>query len=119
MEDQMHARFLSANEELRDFLRRVEHLTNGTGAVSEDDLQNTAQRPLNIAPEIGDASRSETLNAGLQLEIAEHVKNLRALQGALERVGSLMRARRAQLESAKGHKNGLQSWVNACHETTH
>jgi chromosome segregation ATPase len=115
----MHARFLSANEELRDFLRRVEHLTNGNGTVSEDDLQQISQRLLNLAPEIGDASRSETLDTGLELEIAEYVKNLRALQGALERVRSLMRARRAQLESAKGHKNGLQSWVNAYHETTH
>lgn len=119
MENQMHARFLSANQELRDFLRRVEHLANGAGTVNEDDLQKIAQRLLNLAPEIGDASRSETLNAGLQLEIAEYVKNLQALQGALERVRFVMRARRAQLESAKRHKDGLHTWVNAYHETTH
>jgi uncharacterized protein YigA (DUF484 family) len=119
MENQMHARFLSANHELRDFLRRVEHPANETGTVNEGDLEKIAQRLSNLAPEIGDASRSETLNARLQLEIAEYVKNLRALQDALERVRSFMRARREQLESAKRDKDGLQIWVNAYHETTH
>ena len=119
MENQMHARFLSANQELRDFLRRVERLENGTGTVSENDLQQIARRLLNLGPEIGDASRSETLNAGLQVEIGEYVKNHRALQGALERARSVMRARRAHLEPAKRHKDGLQSWANAYHETTH
>jgi hypothetical protein len=119
MENQMHARFLSANQELRDFLRHVERLANGTRTVSEDDLQETSERLLNLAPEIGDASRGETLSAGLQLEIAEYVKNLRALQDALERVRSLMCARRAQLESAKHNMDGPQSWVNAYRETTH
>jgi hypothetical protein len=119
MEHQMHVRILSANEELRDFLWRVERLSNGTGTVSEDDLQQITQRLLNLTPEIGDASRSETLNAGLQMEIAEYVKNLRALQGALERVRSVTRARRAQLESAKRHKDNPQSWINAYYEITH
>jgi hypothetical protein len=119
MENQTHPRFLSANQELRDFLRRVEHQANGTGTASEDDLQKIAQRLLNLAPEIGDASRSETLNASLQLEIAEYVKNLRALQGALGRVRPVLRTRGAQSESAKRYMDGLQTWVNAYHETTH
>lgn len=118
MEDQTHARFLSANQELRDFLRRVERLASGTRTVSEDDLRQVTQRLLNLAPEIGDASRGETLDAGLQLEIAEYVKNLRALQDAIEKIRCVMLSRRTQFETAKHRIDGPQSLVNAYHETT-
>jgi hypothetical protein len=119
MENQTQDRTRSANQELRNFLRRVECLANGTGTMSEDDLQKVSQRLLNLAPEIGDASRSETLNAGLQSEIAEYVRNLKALQEVLEKVRCVMLARRALLETAKRHIDSLQSWVNAFGQTTY
>jgi len=61
MEHQTHARFFSANQELRDFLRRAECLAHGIGTVTEEDLKTISLRLLNLAPEVGDASRSETL----------------------------------------------------------
>jgi hypothetical protein len=118
MEDETHARFLWANQELRAFLRRVERLANGTGTANENDLQKAAQHLLNLAPEIGDAARGETLDAGLQLEIAEYVTNMRALQDALEKVRCVMLARRTQFETTKHRVDCPQSWVNAYHETT-
>jgi len=108
-----HELFLSANQELRDFLRRVENLANGNGTITEGDLKTLSQRLSNLAPEIGDASHSETLDAGLRIEVAEYVKNLRALQIALEKVRCIMLARKLLLESAKRHLVGLQGWVNA------
>jgi len=68
-------------------------------------------RLLTLAPEIGDASRSATLDTSLQQEIAEYVKNLRALQGALEKVRCVMLARQVQLGAAKGRMDRLQGWV--------
>ncbi len=118
MDNPVHARFLSANQELREFLRRAEGLANGTATVTEDDLARVSLRLANLAPEIGDASRSETLNADLQDEIGEYVKNLRSLQGALEKIRCVMLARRVQLEAAKRHIDGLQSWVSAYQQTT-
>lgn len=119
MENQTQVHFRSANQVLRDFLRRVECLANGTITMSEDDLQKGAERLFNLAPEIGDASRSETLNAALQGEIKEYVRNFRALQGALEKVRCIMLARRALFEPAKRHIDGLQSWVDAHDQTTY
>lgn len=113
MENQTHESFLSANQMLRDFLRRVECLANGTGTVTENDLQKVWHRLLNLAPEIGDASRGKTLDAGLQDEIAEYAKNLRALQGALEKLRCVMLARRTQWDAAKHHIDGLRNLVNA------
>jgi hypothetical protein len=118
MDRHKHERFLSANQELRDFLGRVEHLVKGTGTVTDGDLKSLSQRLSNLAPEIGDASRSETLDADLRMEVAEYVKNLRALQTALEKVRCIMLSRKFQLESAKRHLHGLQGWVNAYSQTT-
>src|SRR5882724_7469062 len=103
MERHKHERFLSANQELRDFLQRVEGLTSGTCSISEGDLQALSRRLSNLAPEVGDASRSETLDASLRNEVAEYVNNLRALQTALEKVRCVMLARKMQIESQKRH----------------
>ncbi len=118
MEYQKHERFLAANNELRDFLQRVENLVQGCGNITDGDLQAVSRRLANIAPEIGDAARSETLDAGLRCEVAEYVKNLCALQLALEKVRCVMLARKMQIESQRRHLAGLQGWVSAYHQTT-
>jgi hypothetical protein len=117
MEDQKHVCFAAANIELSEFLRRVDGLASGTESITERDLQSLSRRLSTLAPEIGDASRGVTLNETLQDEIATYVKNLRALQTALEKVRCIMLARKMQLEGAKRHLHGLQGWVNAYHQT--
>ena len=116
--DQKHARFAIANEDLSEFLRRVDGLAAGTASITEGDLLALSHRLSTIAPEVGDASRGETLDTALQEEIGRYVKNLRALQEALEKVRCVMLARKMQIESAKRHLHGLQSWVNAYNQTT-
>jgi hypothetical protein len=118
MESNKHERFLCANQELRGFLQRVEGLASGTCSISDRDLQALSQRLSTLAPEIGDASRSETLDAGLRNEVAEYVKNLRSLQTALEKVRCILLARKMQIETQKRHLDGLQGWVNAYNQTT-
>ena len=113
MEQHKHERFLSANEELRDFLQRAEGLASGTGSINERDLKVLSQRLSTLAPEIGDASRGETLDADLQNEMAQYVNHLRALQIALEKVRCVMLTRKRQLESQTRRLYGLQGWVNA------
>ena len=118
MENQTHARFLAANQELRDFLRRVVCLANGVGKVTDEDLERISLRLMNLAPEVGDASRSETLDTSLLSEVAEYVKNLSALQGALEKVRAVIPARRARPESKKRRTDGLQGWFDPRQQIT-
>jgi len=117
MDRRQHERFRSANEELTDFLHRVEGLAIGTCPITAGDLKILSQRLSTLAPEVGDASRSETLDAHLQDEVAQYVNNLRALQIALEKVRCVMLARKMQLETEKRHLDGLQGWVTAYHQT--
>jgi cephalosporin-C deacetylase-like acetyl esterase len=108
METETHARFRSANEELREFLRRIVSLANGAAALSENELQRGIQHLMKVTPEIGDASRAETLNPDLQDQIAEYVKNFRALQRAMARIHCVALARRIQLQATKPHVDGLE-----------
>jgi hypothetical protein len=110
MKQLKYERFAAANDELRGFLRRVDGLTNGTESVSDGDLRSVSQRIANLGPEVGDASRGATLDEPLQQEIAEYVRNLRALQSALERVRWVMLARKVQFE--KRHVEGVKDWVD-------
>jgi hypothetical protein len=118
MENQTHERFFSANQELRNFLRRAQGLVKRREIVSEEELDTISQCHQNLSPEVGDASRSGTLDASLQGEIAEYVRNLRALQGALEKARSVMLARRMQLEAKKRRTDGPQGWVHVRPQTT-
>ena len=111
MENQTHARLLSANQELRGYLRWVERMANGTGTVTEEELNKISLRLMNLAPQVGDASRSETLDAALQSEVAEYVRNLRALQGAIKNVRCVLLARRVQLEGKKRRTYGSRGWI--------
>lgn len=113
-----HERFLSANQDLRDFLCKVENLAKGIDTITDNDLKALSLRLSTLAPEVGDASRSETLDADLQNEVKEYVRNLRALQTALEKVRCIMLARKLQLDGAKRHLYGMKAWVNAYNQTT-
>jgi hypothetical protein len=118
MEHRKHERFALANEEMSQFLRKVDDLANGTDSNTERDLQSLWQRLSTLAPEVGDASRGEELDQSLQYEIATYVKNLLALQSALKKVPCIMMSRKVQQENAKRHLYDLQGWVNAYNQTT-
>jgi hypothetical protein len=117
MERLMHKRFFAANQELRGFLRRAEGLAIWSDTVSEEELKTIWHRMLELAPEVKDASACDTLDAELQEEIAAYVKNLKALQQAVETIRCVMLARRAVLDSTRRHLDGLQGWVHAYQQT--
>ena len=118
MENQKHERFAVANGVLSDFLQRVDGLAIGTESITESDLQTLSQRLSTLAPEVGDASRGEKLDEALQGEIGKYVRNLLALQSALEKVRWIMLARKAHPESAKRRLDGVEGWINAYGQTT-
>jgi hypothetical protein len=91
MDKPNHERFLAANHTLRDFLRRAESLASGRCPVAAEDLEAMRVRLLNPAPEVGDASRGETLDVVLLTEVAEYVKNFRALQDTFEKIRATAR----------------------------
>lgn len=117
MERAKHKRFFAANQELRDFLRRAEGLASWSDTVSEDELKAIWLRLLELAPEVEDASGCATLDAELQEEIAAYVKNLRALQQAVETIRCVMLARHTELLAAKRHLHGLAGWAQAYQQT--
>jgi hypothetical protein len=85
MKQHGHDRFEACNKELRHFLRLAEVLANVNGTAGDADLKTVRMRLLNQSVEVGEASRSVTLDASLRIELAEYVKNLRALQKAMEK----------------------------------
>jgi hypothetical protein len=118
METQTSERCHFANEELRDFLRQAENLASETTTIREEDVCELSMHLISRAPEIGDASRGETLDAGLRMEIGEYVKNLRALQTTLEMVHSAVIARKLRMEKAKRRLGAFPEWPSAHYQTT-
>lgn len=117
MERAKHKRFFAANQELRDLLRRAEGLASWSDTASEEELKAIWHRLLDLAPEVEEGSGCEMLDALLQEEIAAYVKNLRALQQAVETIRCVMLARHAQPQAARLHLHGLEGWVHAYHQT--
>jgi hypothetical protein len=103
VKDDTHIRFLSANKELRGILRQAEGAAKGACQVTDADFQTFSHRLSNCDFSIGDASRAETLDAELRSELAEYIRNFRAIQQALEKVRVLTLARRMRLETTKPH----------------
>ena len=112
IEHQKHEGFAAANEELRGFLRRADNLAANMGSVASGELWSSSQRLLNLDPEVGDAARGETLDADVQNEIAEYVKNLRALQTVLAKVQCIVVARKLQRKSGRRRSERLHEFVN-------
>ncbi len=108
MELHSHERFIAGNQELREILRRAEGVGSADGRVTEEDLTAIGVRLQNLTPEVGDASRSETLDVRSLGEVAEYVKNLRTLQQAIEKIRSAPADRRARSEPARRNGSSIQ-----------
>ena len=113
-----HGRFIAGNQELREILRRAEKLEKVPGTTNDRNLMKIGIRLLNQTPEIGDASRCETLDRALLDEVAEYVKNLLALQKVIETFRSAPVDRRAPTEAAKGLIDGLNGWIYSYRHAT-
>jgi len=110
-------RLLSANRELGSFLQRVDELVHGTSNIDAGELRAVSRLLESMAPEIGETSPAVSLDSGLQMQIQDYIGNLRALQTSLEQVRCVMFARLAQIDAARQHMNGLQSWADAYRQT--
>ena len=117
MKIQSNERCHFANEELRDFLRQAKVLADKSDTIREADVLALSTRIAGNAPEVGDASRGETLDAGLRVEIGEYVKNLRAVQSTLERVRCEIFAQKLQMEMVNRHLDNLPGWSYLRHQT--
>jgi hypothetical protein len=107
-----HDRFTAANQELRELLRRAARFASGSSMATERDLMTALVRLLALKPEIGDASRGVILDTQLRDEIAEYVKNFRALQQTVEKIREVMLARRVQFETATPDIEALLGWAH-------
>jgi len=112
----------AANRELNEFLRKVDGLSKGTEAITEHDLQSLSQLLSTLAPEVAKVLNTSAPAQGRQDdqqgELLGYFENLRTLQTALETVRCVMLARKTELDGARRHLHGLQSWVNAYNQTT-
>jgi hypothetical protein len=115
---QTYQQFATANCEFSIFLQKVAGLANGTESITEPDLQSLSRRLAALAPEVQEIRLQKAPEDELPNEISEYLKNLRAVQAALETVHCVMLARKNQLDGARRHLRGLQGWVSAYQQTT-
>lgn len=118
MQSAKRQRFVDANSELRVFLRQAEGVASGwTDTVNANELWSIWCRLIELVPELNEHCGCESVDAEFQKEIAEYVKNLKVLQQAAETIRCAMLARRAKLEDARVHLDGLHGWMHAYRQT--
>ena len=118
MQADQHNRLLSANRELHSCLERMDALVHGKSDIGADELRALGQLLEATTPEVSEAKRNVPVDAVVQSQVQEYIGNLRALQVSLEQVRCVMLARRADLDVARQHIQGLQGWVDAYRQTT-
>ena len=109
--------FASANLELYAFLSRVDGLVQGTSDLDAKDVRAIGRLLETMSPEIANAPRNVSDDACAQEQVQQYISNLRSLQVSLEQVRCVMLARRAKLDAARQHIEGVQGWANAYRQT--
>jgi hypothetical protein len=108
--------FADANHKLHVFLERADGLVHGTTDVSAEDLRALGRLLETMAPQMAEVSHNDS-DAVLQEQVQRYIANLRSLQVSLEQIRCVMLARRAKLDSARLHVEGVRSWANAYRQT--
>ena len=109
-------RLISANHELRAFLKRVEGLVQGRGDIGADDLRALGAVLRSVAADIRGTQRGVS-DAELQALVREYAGSLQAAQTALEQVRCVMLSRRAKMEGERSRVSRLQGWAEAYRHT--
>jgi hypothetical protein len=91
-------------------------LVRGTNDVGAEDLRAIGRLLETMAPELAAVSHNAS-DAALQEQVQRYISNLRSLQVSLEQIRCVMLARRAKLDSARQHVEGVRSWANAYRQT--
>jgi hypothetical protein len=110
--------FASANLELLAFLSQADGLVQGTSDLGAEDLRAIGRLLETMAPEMAKSPRNGCDDAGAREQVQRYISNLRSLQVSLEQVRCVMLARRAKLEAARQHVEGVRGWADAYRQTS-
>jgi len=117
MDDPTLACVRAANEQLRRSLSRIEEALTGRGTFTPEDVRAIAQPVRAMGPVISGAEQLRAAVPGLQRELELYSRNLRAVDGAFDRLRGLLLARRAQIEARHGHLETLRLWAGTWQHT--
>jgi len=112
-----HLRLAAVNREVAALLRRVDGLVHGTGDVGAAELRRVRRLLEVMGPDVHDALAGGSVDAVLRHQIEAYAENLKALEASLNQVRCVMLARRARMDAARRHVNGLRGWVDAYRHT--
>ena len=105
------------NREVSNLLGRVDGLIQGRGNISAPELRAVRRLLEAASPDIEQAFCDSSVDSLLRSQLEIYAGNLRALETSLRQVRCVMLARRARMDVAQRHADGLRSWVNAYRQT--
>jgi len=113
-----HELFQAANRELGSFLERIDRLVHGAGEIHASELRSVCRLVAALEPDVNAASRSASGDQLLRAQLKLYADNLKTIDASLHRVRCVMLARRARVDAAQRHVNGLRGWMNAYRRTS-
>jgi hypothetical protein len=117
MSTNRHLALGAVNREVAGLLRRVDGLVHGTGDIGAAELRRVRRLLEAMGPEVKEALANGSVDALLRRQIETYAENLKALESSLNQVKCVMLARRARMDAAQRHVDGLRGWVNAYRQT--
>jgi hypothetical protein len=112
-----HALLRTVNREVRNFLGRIDGLVRGTTEIGAGELRAIRRLLEAMGPDVQEASRYSSVDALLQAQLEAYADNLRRLEASLNQVRCVMLARRARMDAAQRHVDGIRGWINAYRQT--
>jgi len=99
-----------ANAKLRSLISRTKDSLAGRCNFNVGDVRAIAEPVGSVQPIVDEAATLRATHPDLDAELETYKRNLEEVQVALEQMGVMLIARRAHVESARGHLATLSMW---------
>lgn len=117
MDDSILNRVRSANDRLRSVVDLMHGALAGRCQFGAEDMRAISAPLSEMLPLVADAKRLRKLQPELEGAFEAYAETLSAVQTSLDQMRFMFLARRAQIESTRGHIETVGRWADTLRQT--
>jgi len=117
MDDSILNRMRSANDRLRSVVDLMRGALAGRCQFGVEDMRAVSAPLFEMAPLVADAKRLRKMQPELDSAFENYAQTLSEVQTSLDQMRFMFLARRAQIESTRGHLEIVGRWADTLSQT--